>query len=480
MPCPSTENRPWRPESAADVSATRVVAGVLFCVLTAVLFHKVPPAARWPLRGVWLLAAGWLAWAALGWLRGVRFTVKKTAFTLVLGLLLYGAVSLVCHMFIRLMSVRDDRLTTRSFTHLSEPCRTGIRDMLDGRSYNLFDKTVGWVPRPGFHSELYTISAQGLRGAREYPLTPPDPERRVLCMGDSFTFGFAVNDEGAYPHHAEQLRPGTEWLNFGISGTCLAQSLLHYRRTAKKFGGRHVVIGFMTNDAPRTVNCFRPFVSPLDAGHPFTKPFARFSGGTFSLEPNPYQETAAFERLLADEPPEIEKLRGIDYLTWSRQQTATNPILRTAGYVREALHLDRNLDLMLARRVSRKKEEKRTATADPYGRDIWNPASPGFQAIAHLFDVYHDEVVADGREPLIVIIPGPLDVEDFSNHQPRQYAALLEHFKKKGWRHLDFLDVLVAGRGGDLARERLFYQLHYTSVVNRELAGAIVEATGIR
>lgn len=464
------------PRGAGRASAARVVAAALFCLLSVVFFEKVPAGGRWPVRVLWLLSAGWLVLAVAGWLRGLKFDAKKTIFSLVIGLFFYAALALVCHVFIRLMSQKDDRLTSRSFTTLSEQCRTGIRDMLDGKSYNLFDKTVGWVPRPGFHSDIYTISAQGLRGVREYPVTPPDPSKRFLCMGDSFTFGFAVKDDETYPQHAERLRPGTEWLNLGISGTCLTQSLLHYRQAAKRFDGKHVVIGFMTNDAPRTVNCFRPFVSPSDAGHPFTKPFARFSGGKFSIEPNPYQEVTAFARLLANEPLEIAKLRRIDYLTWSDQKAATNPILRTAGYVYESLNLDRNIDLMLARKPSKKKPARQPTTSDPYGRAIWSPDGNGCQAIIRVMDLYHDEVVADGREPLIVLIPGPLDVEDYAKKNQRQYAPLIEHLKAKGWRYLDFLDPLMARHSPD---DKLFTQLHYTGPVNRELAEAIIKTLGI-
>ena len=473
MPQSPTNHLPAQPNSGGT-STFRMVTTVLFCVLAVVFFDRTPAAARWPVRALWVVTAGWLVLMLARWLRGLKFDAKKAVFTLIIGVFFYGTLMLVCHVFIRLMSLKDDRLTSRSFTTLSEPCRTGIRDMLDGKSYNLFDKTVGWVPRPEFHSDLYTISAQGLRGAREYPLTPPDPAKRFLCMGDSFTFGYGVTDDGTYPHHAEQLLPGTEWLNFGISGTCLTQSLLHYRQTAKKFGGKHVIIGFMTNDAPRTVNCFRPFVSPFDAGHPFTKPFAQFSGGKFSIEPNPYQEVKAFDLLLANEPLEIAKLRRIDYLTWSNRRVTTNPILRTADYVFESLNLDRNIDLMLARKPSKKKAKKQPTTSDPYGRAIWSPDGNGYQAIVRMMDLYHDEVVADGREPLIVLIPGPLDIEDYEKKNPRQYAPLIEHLKAKGWLYLDFLDPLMAKHSPD---EKLFTQLHYTGPVNRELAEAIIKAS---
>jgi hypothetical protein len=146
----------------------------------------------------------------------------------------------------------------------------------------MFDRDIGWVPRPGHREGGTQISLQGLRSLREYVIPPPDPDNRVLCLGDSFTYGHSVSDTETYPCHAEHLRPGTEWINLGISGACLTQCLLQYRKNGRKFGGRHVVIGFMTDDAKRTVNCFRSF---LTHWNPFTKPFAKYSNGTFSIEP---------------------------------------------------------------------------------------------------------------------------------------------------------------------------------------------------
>lgn len=91
-------------------------------------------------------------------------------------------------------------------------------------------------------------------------------------------------------------------------------------------------------------------------------------------------------------------------------------------------------------------------------------------------DLYHDEVIADGREPLIVLIPGPLDVEDYEKGNQRQYAPMIEHLKAKGWLYLDFLDPLIANHSPG---EKLSTHLHYTSPVNRELAETIIKAAGI-
>lgn len=113
---------------------------------------------------------------------------------------------------------------------------------------------------------------------------------------------------------------------------------------------------------------------------------------------------------------------------------------------------------------------------DPYGRAIWNPDSPGFVALTRVFDLLFNEIIADGRVPLIVIIPGPLDVENYRKQRPRLYEALMDHFKTKQYRYLDFLDPLVAAHQGDLSYQALFHARHFLAPINKELAEATIKA----
>lgn len=467
---------PDAPKTTRKNTTVRVVAAVLYVVGLLLFFQSTPNGVRWPLRLLWVAAIVWLVVLTVRAVRATQFTRRKSAFILVLGGFYYVVLSLICHVFIKLMSQRDDRLTTHGMTTLAPDCRKGIQAVVDDDKFNNFNREVGWVMRPGYKTPEYTINAQGLRGTKEYSKTSTMPDSRVLCLGDSFTFGTAVKDDETYPEQAAKLSAGTEWLNFGCPGTCLTQSYQRYMHDARDYAAKHVVIGFMTNDAQRTVNCFRPFVN-ADSGCPLTKPFAKYEGGKFSIEPNPYSDIADYKRLLSDDRSELAKLMKADYLTWSRQGTgARGPITRTLLYVWDSMRLDRNVDMLFDRRLPLSGYIKSLIPPDPYGRDIWNPASPGFKAICAMFDRYHEQVVADGRVPLLVIIPGPTDVEDYTKEYPRQYASLVEHFKSKNYAFVDFLDPLVAKHKADLSEKALFVRNHYQPPVNKELAGEIIKA----
>lgn len=441
-------------------------------------FNEAPAALRWPARLVWMIVPIWLVARLVRVVITTRFTWKKTLFILIIASVQYVAVAMLCNVFIALMSQKDDRLTTRGATTLSAETRRDIRDILDGKRINVIDAELGWRMNPDAHSPNYVINKQGFRGPREYPQTPPDPAKRILCLGDSFTFGTAVADDETFEVHAERLLPGTEWLNFGVPGTCLTQSYLLYKSRARQFGGKYVIIGFMSNDAMRTVNCFRPFVN-VDSASPLTKPFVRLRDGKLSLEPNPYKSADDYRRLLDNDREELDKLRRLDYLSWSREHPSTNPILRTLSYIVEANQLDRNFDSMFTGKLPLGNAIAAMLPQDPYGKAIYEPTSEGFAALTALFDRYHDEVVADGRIPLIVLFPGPLDVDDAREREPCQYASLTRYLRSKNYAVLDFLEPLIARHAKELNTQSLFVKSHYQPHINKEVAVEIIKALRI-
>lgn len=357
----------------------RVAGPVLFVLAMLFYMERVPVALRWPFRILFFAAVIWLVFVMVRGLMGIRFNGRKVIFSLILGAFLYGALFLICHVFIKLMSAKDSRITQVDTTSLSERARRGINAMFSGESPSLYDRDVGWVSRPDYSWKMHSIGPQGLRGQRVYPETPPDPEKRILCIGDSFTFGYEVEDNECYPWHGEQLLPDSEWINLGINGAGLTQSLLQYRKNGRKFGGRYVVIGFMTNNNKRTVNCFRSFISRDDAMTPLTKPFARINeAGEFFIEPNPYQDIEDYRQLLANEPEELGKLIKKDYFTWGNQygyqRGSANPIIRTIRYIWEYRYMGRNLDILLNRPVDQFYGGPRPGD-DPYGRALWHPST---------------------------------------------------------------------------------------------------------
>ncbi len=65
------------------------------------------------------------------------------------------------------------------------------------------DKTV--ISKSSGFQYHVTTNKLGLRSLKEISLIKTDGSYRILCLGDSFTFGLGVNDDETYPHYLEKI-----------------------------------------------------------------------------------------------------------------------------------------------------------------------------------------------------------------------------------------------------------------------------------
>lgn len=96
----------------------------------------------------------------------------------------------------------------------------------------LFDPDLGWRMKPGVEkvgrwwsaSEPARINARGWRDC-EFELERSPGRRRVLALGDSFTFGVAVDHGQRFSELLEREDPGLEVLNLGANAFGTDQEL---------------------------------------------------------------------------------------------------------------------------------------------------------------------------------------------------------------------------------------------------------------
>lgn len=141
-----------------------------------------------------------------------------------------------------------------------------------------YDPKLGWSNRPGAKgtfarrefSYAVNINSFGLRG-RETTLKKPAGTKRIAVLGDSFTWGIGANDDELYTTVLEKKIPGSEVLNFGVSG----YGPVHYHLLTQKvlsFEPDVVVIGFcLGNDFIDNVlwqryRYYKPFATLDDNG----------------------------------------------------------------------------------------------------------------------------------------------------------------------------------------------------------------------
>ncbi|MCC6142224.1 MAG: hypothetical protein IT368_00305, partial [Candidatus Hydrogenedentes bacterium] len=75
---------------------------------------------------------------------------------------------------------------------------------------------------------------------------------RILCLGDSTTFGLGVNDDDTWPHQLQMIlgahRKDVQVLNAGVSGYSSLQGLAALRDTGVLFAPQLVIVTFGYND----------------------------------------------------------------------------------------------------------------------------------------------------------------------------------------------------------------------------------------
>lgn len=126
-----------------------------------------------------------------------------------------------------------------------------------GGRHAQYDPEIGWVNIPSFHGkDIYgpggdvTTNSVGYRGASEFGAIPPG-KLRVVCSGDSFTFGYGVGDDDTFCHGLTREDPRMETANLGIPGYGIDQAFLLYRREAPRLAHDVHLFSFIQEDFTR-------------------------------------------------------------------------------------------------------------------------------------------------------------------------------------------------------------------------------------
>jgi hypothetical protein len=135
--------------------------------------------------------------------------------------------------------------------------------------YDEYSPTRGWAVKPSLNNttpfgegKFVNTNSKGLRGKTEYGYARVPGKKRILVLGDSFTFGTEVSDEETFSHYLESDLPDTEVLNLGVQGYGQDQMLIYLKDEGIKYHPDIVVLGFVFVDAYRNLWNFFAFAKP--------------------------------------------------------------------------------------------------------------------------------------------------------------------------------------------------------------------------
>ena len=150
-----------------------------------------------------------------------------------------------------------------------------------------YDRNLGWKLTPrwrGNHQHRdFLVSYQTNRYGFRGEFTPPGDHngRRIAFLGDSFTFGFGVNDHETFINRLNEKAPEEHYFNFAVPGYSTDQQYLLLRRRVFNFRPDVVVlVTYLGNDL---FDNLLPF--PLQANQ--GKPYYKLSGNRLVLRNSP-------------------------------------------------------------------------------------------------------------------------------------------------------------------------------------------------
>jgi hypothetical protein len=124
--------------------------------------------------------------------------------------------------------------------------------------HTAYDAEIGWVGMPNLDiKDMYGPGAdlrtngQGFRNVKDFEPKREAGGRRIVCSGDSVTFGEQVGNQHTFCNLLAELDPKLESINMGQVGYGVDQAYLWYRRDSEGLEVDVHVLAFITHDFKR-------------------------------------------------------------------------------------------------------------------------------------------------------------------------------------------------------------------------------------
>jgi hypothetical protein len=134
---------------------------------------------------------------------------------------------------------------------------SGTRPLAE-RSHTEYDEELGWVNLPDlFIKDLYgpgvylKTNAQSFRNNHDFSATTPNDKVRIICSGDSFTFGYGVDNDHTWCQLLASKSEQLESVNMGQGGYGVDQAYLWYKRDGNQLDHDIHIFTFITDDFAR-------------------------------------------------------------------------------------------------------------------------------------------------------------------------------------------------------------------------------------
>lgn len=126
------------------------------------------------------------------------------------------------------------------------------------RLHTQYDEEIGWINKPDvWIQDLYgrgkhvRTNSQRFRNDKDFNEKSEPNKIRIVCSGDSFTFGYGVGNDHAWCQLLSSLDAAIETVNMGQGGYGVDQAYLWYKRQSDKIDHDIHLFAFITEDFRR-------------------------------------------------------------------------------------------------------------------------------------------------------------------------------------------------------------------------------------
>jgi len=181
-----------------------------------------------------------------------------------------------------------------------------------GPALSQYDPELGWRNTAGFYSpDLYgpglwvKTNGEGFRNGEDFPGPAPAGKLRVICSGDSFTFGNGVDNDHAWCAQLAALDGRLQPVNMGVAGYGVDQMYLLHQREAQRMSYHVHVLAVIGEDFRRM---------PRSAFLGYGKPLLKVSGGELVVTHVPVPRPGASPRWTFWGGHLLSEMRSVAYL----------------------------------------------------------------------------------------------------------------------------------------------------------------------
>lgn len=121
-----------------------------------------------------------------------------------------------------------------------------------------YDEQIGWRNIPNLYiQDMYgkgkylKTNSQFFRNDKDFKMNVPEGKTRIICSGDSFTFGYGVDNDHTWCQQLISIDSRLETVNMGQGGYGIDQAYLWYKLNSSKLGHDIHIFTFITTDFHR-------------------------------------------------------------------------------------------------------------------------------------------------------------------------------------------------------------------------------------